>query len=376
MRKLNKCRVLWFTIFPLLCAILAPTTVVEAAVSLNNISLDFNFQQVMTTLKGGPHYIGPVAGDPADVANILSIPTLPKQYQVANTIQNPVYNPTPTVTAAGIDIANPYTAAMRAGLSFPWMIPNKHEPASANTNNAPTEHYNPVPLGNPNAPTGHYNPVPLGNPNGSGGIIPGVDIGPQKVDKLKGRSDYMVWMYEGNKPNVPDVSAGFDTYIILNRATGGVVAVVLWSHVPGKVIKGLQTPNNINLGNFMVNVLDTYGNPEGAVKIVDNLFVLSYPEKNVTYSIDSATRRVIGIAIGDKAWTALVDNSSRKPPTTNQAAPPRPTLTARPTALPAGGTYTPPRVNTPPTPIAPPPPPSGAYIPGSGQLPSANGPEM
>jgi hypothetical protein len=138
------------------------------------------------------------------------------------------------------------------------------------------------------------------------------------TQKIKGHSKYLAWSYKKD---------GYRMYIILDRQKGLVSAVVLWLTNTTKFTKPI-TPTSITFGSSVSDIINVYNYPDYSTKVGSSLLYY-YPDKDITFSIDTATRKVIGIAIANKSLTAILKNlSDDAVPTTktNPTAPTRNTL--------------------------------------------------
>ncbi|MHB9025709.1 MAG: hypothetical protein ACYC7E_16325 [Armatimonadota bacterium] len=153
-------------------------------------------------------------------------------------------------------------------------------------------------------------PMPLDGIGAStpGAPMPGSGMGPMPPGgmgpggmitlKPKAKNEYIVWLYEG-PGRTPNPDAGWNTYVLFNK-TGQVAGVVVAVMKPG-VLPQVKTRSGVTFGTKMIDIISedkfAYGWPQPFVRVASHYF-LSYPDYNVTYSLDSSTRRVVVIAIG------------------------------------------------------------------------------
>ena len=131
----------------------------------------------------------------------------------------------------------------------------------------------------------------------SGATISGAN-GPT-VDEVAERLQKMiVWVYVGNG-KVPDPSKGWTTYIFFGPQGTVQAVAVLQTKVTAKPPIEIGTDGSVTFGTRLMDLVSgkRYDWPEPLRKIEDYLFC-AYPKFNVTYSVSSSTRRVVGIAIG------------------------------------------------------------------------------
>ncbi|HEX2948063.1 MAG TPA: hypothetical protein VHV83_00585 [Armatimonadota bacterium] len=251
------------TVIPLL--VLGFTSVQAQQVSLNGVNLNAKYNEVLSA-KGMPHYIGPSLESADDITNILIPP------------------PLPTTASAGGD-----TGLMPAMGADPGLAGGGFAPG-----------------------------VPVAPTVGTGGST-------TADQKPKGQFDYVIWMYEGNSKNGPDKKDGFTTYVFFDKKNGTVIEVVTWLNDLKRSID-VKAPNSIALGSSLSKILSTFGYPKPFAKIGAN-FVCPYPDKQVTFSIDAATKKVIGIAVGRKPLTGIsvaptITSTPDAPPATAPGAAP------------------------------------------------------
>lgn len=326
-----------------------------AEISLNDIALNSSFFDVLEK-KGAPHFVGPSLDDVNDVSNILTPPPISASFSAGNSAGGINaggigYGGTPNVgmpNGASI-MPNGMGTPNGMGMGFPNGANGMGMPTGAGF---PTGMGIPTGAGMPNGMGGIPNGVIPGMPNGTmipgmGGMpngmtIPGMGGGnpnigapnmnmPANMPKMgmppmgmtspnspdankvpKGQFDYIVWMYQGNTKGDPDKNATYNTYVIFDKKSGSVIEVIVWVTKPGQFAR-IQTPGKIGLGASFTAIRENLGNPTPLERIGDFL-VCPYPKSQVTYSVDSTTKKVVGIAIGAKALTAI---QLEKPATAN-----------------------------------------------------------
>jgi hypothetical protein len=107
--------------------------------------------------------------------------------------------------------------------------------------------------------------------------------------------DYILWMYEGNDRNVPHPEAGYITYVVFSKA-GSVIGVAVVQTDLNKPV-GIGTSTGMTFGKRLIEMVEKYDWPEPFAR-VDTYYFCSYPDRNVTFSLDVATRKIAVIAIG------------------------------------------------------------------------------
>ena len=224
--------------------------------TLSGIKLNDTFDVVLG-VKGSPHSIGPTLESVADVNNILRPPPVTTMPMMTDYAMPPAMTPPGGMPPPGPGVNPPFGGA--------WPTPGMDQP-----------------------------------------VDPTADLKP------KGRSEYVIWMYEGNNPNRPDPKSGWATYVVMNRGlgrtgrfnAGRVVAVAIWLYdqTATNLPAAPTTYNGIKLGSRMSEVTDRFGFPNPMIKI-GNTFALNY--SGVTYSVDAATRKVIGICLFDRLLTIV-----------------------------------------------------------------------
>jgi hypothetical protein len=109
------------------------------------------------------------------------------------------------------------------------------------------------------------------------------------------REKYIVWMYAGDSP-VANPASGWNMYVVFDKR-GTVVSVVVSLKTPKSLPPGFSTTSGIRLGSKLFPLIDLYDWPEPFSQIGGQFF-LSYPDKNVTFAVDKASRSVVTIAVG------------------------------------------------------------------------------
>lgn len=137
-------------------------------------------------------------------------------------------------------------------------------------------------------------------PAGPGMPDPNGVAGPPKP---KPEEEYIVWMYEGNSKFGPNPGQGFSTYVIFDKF-GKVVGVVLTLTSPTVIPSpNIQTssvgPNGerVGFGTRLIDMVKVYDWPDPFVRI-DKCYFCAYPDRNITISVDTATRKVVGMSLG------------------------------------------------------------------------------
>ena len=227
---------------------------VSANVALNGIEIGKDFNSVLDHMARTPDLVGPSLASIEEVNNIL--------------------NPPPAATAS-------------AGMGMPGM-PGVSQPPTV----FPT--------------TG---PPMMGDP-GMGAPAAPVELIP------KGRSDYVFWAYHqvGKNGYTWTMYIMFDRGLTDSSKAGQVVGVVLWltSKPQNKDTTHLSTPDagaDIQLGSNMTKLIGAYGYPNPMVKIGANYF-LAYPDRQIAYTVNTTTHKVIGIEIGEKLLTLVPRQSA------------------------------------------------------------------
>lgn len=105
---------------------------------------------------------------------------------------------------------------------------------------------------------------------------------------------YIIWLYQGNG-RTPDPNAGYSTYVLFNKY--GLVAGVAVAASMGVKPPGVGTSSGVSFGTSMFDLTQKYGYPEPFVRVGDRYFC-AYPDRNVTFALDSVKRKVIGISMG------------------------------------------------------------------------------
>lgn len=217
--------------------------------SLNGFTLNTTFREVLgDNNQCMPHFIGPTLENVTDVTNILKIPPLPLSF---------------------------FTMGSSSMPGGPGMAGG--------------------PMG---APMG----APMGGP-AMPGVVPFAGGGTGKEMVLKGRTDFIVWMYAGEPNGEPNLDAGYFTYVVFDKE-GQVIEVIVWLTDTTRTRMPSVSPprQNIPLGSGMADLINSYGYPQNLARIGSQI-VFSYP--SVTYSLDAGTKKVIGIAIGSMPLTAI-----------------------------------------------------------------------
>ena len=226
------------------CALLVPGWAQQAKLPeemlLNNVSLNSTYVEVLKR-RGIPHFIGPSVSGMSAVTALLR-PAEPKQ-------------------------------AMGA-------------PARPNIPGAPA--YSPAaPAYSPAAPTGVY------APNSAYGPSTTVPLAPPRPEKT---GPYMIWRYDGNSTTgKADPKAAVTTYVFFNER--GVVDAVVVNQNNPKGINNIQTESGITFGTKLSDIVKKYDWPEPFTR-VGSFYYCNYPAYNVTFALDTESRKVSCISIG------------------------------------------------------------------------------
>lgn len=225
-----------------LCALLAPgwaqQSTLPVEMLLNDVSINTTYVEVLKR-RGMPHYIGPSVSGISAVNNLLRPPE-PK-----------VAAPMPTQPGA------------------------------------PT-----APAYNPAAPTGPY-----GGAYGQNPMAPyGAGAATMPAPQPEKTGPYMIWRYDGNSTNgKADPKAPVTTYVFFNDR-GKVEAVVVNRNNP-KAVTNIQTESGITFGTKLSDIVRKYDWPEPFTR-VGNHYYCHYPAYNVTFALDTESRKVTCIGIG------------------------------------------------------------------------------
>jgi len=125
---------------------------------------------------------------------------------------------------------------------------------------------------------------------------------------FKSDSDYIAWEYIGGGAK-SDRTYGWVQYILFNRS-GRVAGIVMYC--PGNSERArfvTRTKSNITFLSTLADVTRAYTLPEpivrydkgywpDAINSIEQTYYLTLPEQNVTFTFNSATRKVIAIAVG------------------------------------------------------------------------------
>lgn len=239
----------WLAVIALMCIAVAPAKAQwdsgDDSLLLNGVGLNWTFDQVFA-VRGAPHFIGPSVDDVTDINNILNPPPLP---------------------SSASDMS------MMTGAA-------------------------PMMPGMPAYPAGMMPGMPGADPSMA-------SMGPTEIPKTpKGRSDCIVWMYEGNDKMAPKADAGWYTYVIFNRKSGTVESVIVWSADPTKPAGIPKLKDGITLGSKLSDLLAIYEYPDSFFK-VGACFVCPYGGQQLSFSISVKTRKILGIAMGKKQLTVI-----------------------------------------------------------------------
>ncbi|HOF87406.1 MAG TPA: hypothetical protein PLZ36_04775 [Armatimonadota bacterium] len=139
-------------------------------------------------------------------------------------------------------------------------------------------------------------PAAPGMPDG------GVAAGPPKP---KPEEEHIVWLYEGVRWNgtsySTNLNAGHATYVIFDKY-GKVAGVVMSVDTPATnpgIYMSSRGPQGekVGFGTRMIEMVTVYDWPDPLARL-DKYYFAAYPDRNVTFSLDSATRKVVVMAIG------------------------------------------------------------------------------
>lgn len=130
--------------------------------------------------------------------------------------------------------------------------------------------------------------VPAGVAAGASGAAK-----PQNI-ALKPQDTWMIWVYEGSGP-LPDPQAPVITYVFFD--TQGQVAGVVVSARSPQVSSVIRTESGIGFGTKLSDIVKKYDWPQPFTRVGPYYFC-SYPVQNVTFSLDTGSRKVQAIAIG------------------------------------------------------------------------------
>jgi hypothetical protein len=139
-------------------------------------------------------------------------------------------------------------------------------------------------------------------PAGPGMPDPGLAAGPPKP---KPEEEYIVWMYQGVKSDgsryTVNLNGGHCTYVILDKY-GKVVGVVVAVDNPN-INPGIYTASRdadgkrVGFGTRLIDMVKVFDWPEPFARI-DKYYFCAYPDRNITFSLDTATRKVVVMALG------------------------------------------------------------------------------
>lgn len=125
------------------------------------------------------------------------------------------------------------------------------------------------------------------------------------------RPQHCVWMYVGDSiasnkwRDMPDPRAQWATYVIFNEQGRVVGVVVMTDSAKIQVPKHIRTSSNITIGSTLIDVAQVYTWPDPLIQY-EGYFFCSYPDQNVTFTIDVNTRQVTTMAIGLPVTATLV----------------------------------------------------------------------
>jgi len=251
-----------------------PQVALSPEVMLNDVTLNSTFVEVLTR-RGIPHFIGPSVNSSEAITQLLSTRPLP---------------------------AEPVTPGAAGGLGAPG---------------APRQPYR----GGAMPPAGTNWPATgMGTPTG--------EALPQPAKEKK---PHMVWRYDGNGPK-PDPKAGMTTYVFFNER--GTVEAVVVNKTGERVAADIRTESGFGFGAKMFDIVKRYEWPEPLAR-VGSLYFCAYPNYNVTFAADSASRKVVCIAIGLNMQLAVLEQKTAELPLITPISPVVPAGVTHPTA---GGT--------------------------------------
>ena len=124
------------------------------------------------------------------------------------------------------------------------------------------------------------------------GAIPGMPGATAQPKKNPG--PFMVWRYDGNG-KTPDAKANITTYVFFNEQ--GVVAAVVVNLNNKEANPDIRTEGGVSFGTKLSDIVKKYDWPEPFSR-VGPLYLCIYPVYNVTYALDTSSRKVVCISIG------------------------------------------------------------------------------
>ncbi len=155
-------------------------------------------------------------------------------------------------------------------------------------------------------------PPPDAMPAGVAAGTPGTTK--QQNIALKPQDTWMIWVYEGSG-RLPDPQAPVMTYVFFD--TQGQVAGIVASARSPQVSSVIRTESGIGFGTKLTDIVKKYDWPQPFTRVGPYYFC-SYPAQNVTFSLDTGSRKVQVIAIGlpitvVRSLTSVVRGSSATP---------------------------------------------------------------
>ncbi|MHB0936933.1 MAG: hypothetical protein ACYDCO_11875 [Armatimonadota bacterium] len=142
----------------------------------------------------------------------------------------------------------------------------------------------------PLGPAAPPNTAPYGGLYGPAIDAPLTPAQPKKV------GPYMIWRYDGNNTNgKSDPKATITTYVFFNER--GVVEAVVVNQNNPKGFADIQTESGVTFGTKLSDIVKKYDWPDPFTRN-GNFYYCYYPAQNVTFGLDTETRKVKCIGIG------------------------------------------------------------------------------
>lgn len=165
------------------------------------------------------------------------------------------------------------------------------------------------------------------------GMLPtgaeGLNTPAMQPEKVVG--PFMVWRYDGAGKK-PDPTAAYSTYVFFDDK--GVVQAVVVNLNKREARPGIWTESKVGFGTALLDIVQMgYNWPEPLTRVGD-LYFCSYPNNNVTFSVEATGRKVVCIGVGIPIAVTQVKLSSGGTGKANPSAGPQITL---PGGIPGSG---------------------------------------
>lgn len=169
-----------------------------------------------------------------------------------------------------------------------------------------------VPQGAP--ATQPYNPGYPSNADTRYGPNTDTPLTPAQPKKV---GPYMIWRYDGNNTTgKSDPKAAITTYVFFNER--GIVEAVVVNQNTQKGFADIQTESGIAFGTKLSDIVKKYDWPDPFTR-VGEFYYCNYPAQNVTFGLDTESRKVTCIGIGTPFIVTAQTLSASEQATTSQS---------------------------------------------------------